>query len=66
MFYIMRWMKLRRAFEDLFLAIATVLLLFTPSLGGYWWWPLIIVGEIIVLALLCVLRRVRIDQYGVT
>ena len=52
-------MKLKRAFgpEDLFLAIAIVLLFFTPLIGGYWWWPLIVVMAIIILALINVLRR---------
>ena len=55
----MTWMKLKRAFgrEDLFLAIAIMLLLFTPLVGGYWWWPLIVVAVITILALLRVLRR---------
>ena len=52
-------MKPRRAFgpEDLVLAIAIVLLLFTPLIGGYWWWPLVVVAVIIALALVHVLKR---------
>jgi hypothetical protein len=43
--------------EDLFPAIAIVLLLFTPSIGGCWWWPLVVVAVILMLALVHVLRR---------
>ena len=51
--------KQQRAFglEDWLVAIAIMVLIFTPLVGGYWWWPLIVLAVIIMLALVHVLRR---------
>jgi hypothetical protein len=50
---------LKRAFglKDLSLAIAIVLLLFTPLIGGHWGWSLIVIGVIIMLVIGHVVRR---------
>lgn len=53
------YMQMKRVFgrKDLFQAIAIVMLVFTPLIGGYWWWPIIVGVVFIMLALVHVLRR---------